>query len=104
MNILFIIPPYLPFEGYDSENEDFKMPNFTAPYGILSMISYLKNEHNTKIIDFNHILLSVKDHFKDFIIDNIKKDIFDFKPDYIGISALFDSNFSHLKYIIPAIK
>lgn len=104
MNILFIIPPYLPFEGYDSKNEDFKMPNFTAPYGILSMISYLKNEHNIKIIDFNYILLSVKRHFKRFIINNIEKEINNFKPDFIGISALFDSNFSHLKYIIPAIK
>ena len=35
---------------------------------------------------------------------HINFNIINFKPHYIGISALFDSTFSHLKYIAPMIK
>lgn len=96
MKILFIIPPM-------SFSEKI---NLTAPYGILSMISYINkdNKHDVKIIDFNYILLNVKKDFKEVIINNIESNMIDFKPDYIGISALFDSNFSHLKYIVPAVR
>ena len=84
--ILFIIPRYSIFGEY-SENIIS-----TAPYGILSLISYISknSKYDIRIIDFNH--------------HNINFNIYYFKPDYVCISALFDSNFTHIKYIVPVIK
>lgn len=61
----------------------------TAPYGVLSLASYINkdNEYDIRITDLNKTYLT-----------------YGFKPDYVGISALFDSNFSHLKDIAPRIK
>ena len=77
--ILFIIPLYP------------KNIISTAPYGTLSLASYINkdNRYEIKIIDLNRTSLNVAD---------------DFKPDYVGISALFDSNVSHLKRIILKVK
>lgn len=81
-NILFIIPKHLLIRNNISTN----------PYGILSLISYIRKEYyNIKLVDLN-------------IEEDVKSTIIDFKPDYICISALFDSDFSHLKYMIPLIK
>jgi len=109
--ILFIIPPYSSFEKYDIKKLGFKMPNFTAPYGILSLISYINKDkkHDVRIIDLGKIIIDIqKDlddcNFKEVVIENIKSNITKFNPDYIGISVLFDSNFSHLKYMAPLIK
>lgn len=77
--ILFIIPPC--FDNVIS----------TPHYGILSLISYINKDHkyDVRIIDLNKTSLNIDDNFK---------------PDYVGISALFDSNFPHLKHIISTIK
>jgi anaerobic magnesium-protoporphyrin IX monomethyl ester cyclase len=74
--ILFVIPPI--------ENSIL-----TAPYGILSIISYINkdNQYDIKVSTSNLI-----------------KTLVDFSPDYVGISVLFDSNFSYLKNIAPTIK
>ena len=111
--ILFIIPPFSAFEEYNPKNPTSRMPNLAAPYGILSLISYInkgQKKYDAQIIDCNQIILNNrqalknKKVFKKIIIENIRSKITSYKPNYIGISALFSTNFSHLKYIVPAIK
>lgn len=111
--ILFIIPPSSSFEDFNPKNPISKMPVSTAPYGILSLITYInkdKKKYDAQIIDCNQIILDILQNsddnydFKGIIIENIKSSIANFKPHYVGISVLFNSNFSHLKYIAPAIK
>lgn len=111
--ILFIIPPFSLFGDYNPKDLISKMPNLTAPYGILSLISYINKDgkkYDAKIIDCNQIILDIQQNSDDnydflkMIIDNIKTNISNFDPHYVGISALFDTNFPHLKYIAPAIK
>jgi len=111
--ILFINPPLLTLELYDPKNPNLKLPNLTAPYGILSLISYINKDskkYEAQIIDCNKIILdnikSLKSEteFNSNLIEQIKSCITAFKPQYIGISALFDTSRSHLPYIIAAIK
>jgi radical SAM superfamily enzyme YgiQ (UPF0313 family) len=74
--ILFVIPP----------NENSIL---TAPYGILSIISYIKdNQYDIKVSTS----------------DDLIKTLRDFSPNYVAVSVLFDSNFYYLKTIAPIIK
>ena len=110
--ILFIIPPYSSFDDYHPKDPTSKLPIFTAPYGILSLISYLNKDkkYDAQIIDCNHIILNVLQNFEDnydfkeVILKNIINRIREYNPKIIGISALFNSNYPHLKYLAPAIK
>lgn len=99
--ILFLVPAPIVFE-------DFIHPDFNArivgkyasvltdmPLGVLSMSAYLKKHItvDTKLIDFSVILNEIKDFnyksFKDFFIDYLTKEVLDYKPTIICISALF---------------
>lgn len=111
--ILFIIPPSSSFDDFNPKNPVSKMPNFTAPYGILSLISYINKEgknYEALILDCNQLILDILQNprsnydLKKIIIENIKSKITNFNPHYIGISALFNTNFPHLKYIATAVK
>lgn len=111
--ILFINLPLLSLDKYNFKDPNSKKPNLTAPYGILSLISYINKDgynYDAKLIDCNQIILdntlSLENEleFKKHLITNILENIANFKPKYIGISALFDTNLSHLKYLISAIK
>ena len=110
--ILFIIPPYSSFDDYHSKDPTSKLPIFTAPYGILSLISYINENkgYNVNIIDCNQIILEIMNNFEDncdfkkVILKNIINIIREYNPQLIGISALFNSNYPHLKYLAPIIK
>jgi radical SAM superfamily enzyme YgiQ (UPF0313 family) len=100
--ILFIIPPYLPFDEYNPKMAGLKLPTLTPPYGVLSIISYINQnkEHDIRIFDINDLLINSKiiDPQID-IIDALKNLLNDFQPNCICISALFNTCFPHLKYI-----
>jgi radical SAM superfamily enzyme YgiQ (UPF0313 family) len=103
--ILFIIPPYLPFDEYHPKKAGIKIPTLTPPYGVLSIISYINqnNEYDIEIFDMNEILIDYKGNtHKELLISYINNKINSFK--YICISALFNTCFPHLKYICKRIK
>jgi radical SAM superfamily enzyme YgiQ (UPF0313 family) len=100
--ILFIIPPYLPFDEYRPKRAGLKLPTLTPPYGVLSIISYInvEKQHDIKIFDINDLLINTQGIDSQIgIIDTLKKILNDFQPNCIGISALFNTCFPHLKYL-----
>jgi radical SAM superfamily enzyme YgiQ (UPF0313 family) len=104
--IIFIIPPYLPFDEYHPQKAGQKLPTLTPPYGVLSIISYINqnNKYDIEILDINYILINGKNIFQEQIINEIKEKLTTFKPKYICISALFNTCFPHLKYIANTCK
>lgn len=105
--ILFIIPPSFNIEEINSDVSD-KMPVFTIPYGVLSIIAYAKKYSRTrvegKILDLNlEIYKFSKKYnntdFMDKLRILIKQAIQSFQPDVIGISALFNICYSYLEII-----
>ena len=108
--LLFIIPPYLPFSEYIPNNIGDKLPLLTAPYGVLSMVAYIKkfNDCECEILDLNKEILNVIhiDHSVCQIDINIilSSKIKKFNPDYVCISALFNTSFPHIKNICETIR
>jgi hypothetical protein len=104
--VLFIIPPYLPFDDYISKGMGVKIPTLAMPYGILSIISYCNQnkEHQFEIYDCNKSIVDcLKNNNEDFEINIILKlnEITNsFKPDIIAISVLCNTSFNHLDYLI----
>lgn len=102
MNILFIIPPFGPIENYIPKTPGQKKTVLTIPYGILSIISYVnqKKLHNIRVFDCNKIILENLDRtdLEDFLSSAIKAEVLSFKPDIVGISALFNTSFSYVKF------
>jgi radical SAM superfamily enzyme YgiQ (UPF0313 family) len=102
-NILFLIPPAIPFNDLESCGQikfDMYIPT-SIPIGVLSISSYLKKycDVNIRILDFNIVLNSCerKDKsLKEILTKYISEITCDFKPEIIGISALFNSNYSYL--------
>jgi len=105
-NILFIIPPYLPFDEYQPKEVGQKLPTLTPPYGVLSLISYVNQDkkYNVEIIDLNYEIIKNQIDDEEKIKKLIAEKIKTFNPFFIGISALFNTSFPHLKYICPLIK
>ena len=58
--ILFIIPPYLPFNEYKPSKVGQKLPTLTPPYGVLSIISYINQnkEYDIEILDLNYEIIN----------------------------------------------
>jgi anaerobic magnesium-protoporphyrin IX monomethyl ester cyclase len=104
--ILFIIPPYLPFEEYHPQKAGQKLPTLTPPYGVLSIIAYINTpaKYEIEILDINDMLVNLPDVYQDQIVSEIKLKLKTFNPKYICISALFNTCFPHLKYIAAACK
>ncbi|MDP2947861.1 MAG: cobalamin-dependent protein, partial [Nanoarchaeota archaeon] len=111
--ILFVIPPLSSFKDFYSKNQTLRMTNSSIPYGVLSLIAYInkdKKNYEAQILDCNQataIFFKKKVSVANFrinLINKIKSHILKFKPQYICISALFNTNFPHLKYISRAIK
>ena len=54
--LLFVIPPYFQIEDFTSQDRTNVYPQFTIPYGVLSLDSYVKQEFvgelSTKLVDF----------------------------------------------------
>jgi len=107
--ILFIIPPYLPFDEYAPSKVGQKLPTLTPPYGVLSIISYINQnkEYDIEILDLNYEIINNKlivDECEDILQKIISVKLRTFNPKYVCISALFNTSFPHMKYICPLIK
>lgn len=101
--LLFIIPPFGPIENYLFKTPGQKKTVLTLPYGVLSIISYINKDtkHTIKILDCNKIILEnlEDENIEQLINTAIKNEVLEMKPDFVGISALFNTSFSHLKIV-----
>lgn len=112
--ILFVIPPYFNFDDFLNRHRSNVLPAFTLPYGVLSLDAYLKkectNEVKTKVLDLNICLKAAVDSnetdvdclglFSAQVLEHIQI----FKPDIVGISALFNSSFLYMEPLASSIK
>lgn len=111
--ILFIIPPYFNFKNIGNDSLD-SIPVFTTPYGILSLIAYVK-KHATNEVDFaildlnleaykltqcNNCNIDLENELYSKVHDEITKNNFDI----VGISALFNNAYSYLDRLTSIIK
>jgi len=105
--ILFIIPPYLPFDEYRPKKHGQKLPTLTPPYGVLSIISYInknnKYDNCIQILDLNDEIINNKCESEKDCRQHIYTRLAIFDPDITCISALFNTCFTHLKYICDEI-
>ncbi|MCX7749614.1 MAG: B12-binding domain-containing radical SAM protein [Clostridia bacterium] len=110
-NILFVIPPSHPLstiESTDKVTRETYIPT-SIPLGVLSISSYIKkySEVNIKILDLNIMLSNERNRnlsFKSLFSSWYSKATYDFNPDIVAISALFNSNFSYLEIITSSVK
>lgn len=107
---LFVIPPFLQLDELGEQNSKNKLPVLTAPYGVLSLATYMGSrlpDCDIAIIDLNFELLS---HCKqkpanEFSIAHVLRDkLIDFNPDYIGISCLFNTTYAYLGTLTTTIR
>jgi len=109
--ILFLIPPALPIKDLQASGiVQYKSYIPTSiPLGVLSISSYLKKhmDIDIRVIDFNVILnkyLSSDKSCAQIFEEQLTKIQEDFNPQIVGISALFNSNYSYLKMLSAAVK
>lgn len=105
-SVLFIIPPYFNLSDYLNREKQAVLPAFTIPYGLLSLNAYLR-DHSQKpcdirILDLNIDLKTLLNGETDQDWDTlfrqrIAEECTSFKPDIVGISALFNSSFQYLE-------
>ncbi|MCE7030896.1 B12-binding domain-containing radical SAM protein [Jiella avicenniae] len=111
--ILFVIPPYFNAADYLDPSRATVLPAFTVPYGILSMEAYLtkhcQNLGGLRLIDFNVTLKRLVDersaasHEAVFRAE-LQAILKEFEPDFVGISALFNSSFGYIQSLAEAVK
>ncbi len=110
--ILFIIPSYFNIEDYNGTLTSTTLPAFTSPYGILSIDAFIKvnvkYEIITDILDLNIDALKVikgdcKYH-PSYFTDIVKNKVRDYRPDIVGISALFNTSYNDLESTSRAVK
>ena len=94
--ILFVILPYLVKE------KKYKLRSFVAfPYGVLSIMSYLKKQAgdktDLKLFDCNF-------YSKEEYLNELAKAVTVFQPDIVGLSMMFDNCFQYLPPVISHIK
>lgn len=111
--VLFIIPPYFNADDYLNKDRAAVLPAFTLPYGILSMESYLKTACKSalelQLLDLNVTLQRlIKENFSgDYMAvfsDEIVSRLRDFNPQYVGVSALFNSSNRYIQDVVKACK
>jgi len=111
--VLFIIPPYFNADDYLNKDRAAVLPAFTLPYGILSMESYLKaackSALELQLLDLNVTLQRlIKENFSgDYMAvfsDEIVSRLHDFNPQYVGVSALFNSSNRYIQDVVKACK
>ncbi len=108
-NFIFIIPPY--FDPEDLQKNKI-LPSFTTPYGVLSLITYLKKaisrrRMNFSILDLNVVLNEQAGATEDvcgFINGHIANHLSRGRFDFIGISALFNTSIKYLDDIAEISK
>ncbi len=115
-NILFIIPPYFNFQSLNSDKLD-SIPVFTVPYGILSIVSYLRKyslvELDIDLIDLNleaFEFLSSKEssHSKtnvnNSLYETVRNKLLEKNYDIVGISALFNNAYKYIEDLSTIVK
>jgi radical SAM superfamily enzyme YgiQ (UPF0313 family) len=111
--ILFIIPPYFNADDYLNKNRAASLPAFTIPYGILSLETYLnaacKVQVRTELVDLNITLQRlVAERFDGSYIDIFAREIVErltaFDPEFVGVSALFNSSNKYIQEIVQVVK
>jgi len=99
VKILFIVPPMGSIESYKPKGPGQKKYVLTPPYGLLSLISYAHlAREEVKIVDCNRIISEGVDNENE-MIDRVKTQILEFCPDFVGVSALFNTCFPYLKIV-----
>lgn len=110
--ILFIIPPYFNVDDLVASKGNFSLPAFTTPYGVLSLVAYVKGKAREPV-DFDLLDLNLeaykrisvsadpealKSTLKDLIVTKLSAGY-----DIVGISALFNSSYHYLPELFSAI-
>lgn len=111
--ILFIIPPYFNADDYLNKVRAAVLPAFTIPYGILSLESYLaancKSPIAFEMLDLNITLQKLietrfsGDYLKVFS-QEIEARMREFTPDFVGVSALFNSANRYIQDVVKTCK
>ena len=113
MKILFVVPPNIGFTDFISPPSNVKVQSMQGgqafgsvitdmPLGIISLSAYLKKniEAETRGIDFNVELNKLQrfiwPSFREYFREVLAREIADFQPDVIGISALFSTAYKNL--------
>lgn len=114
MKILFVVPPNIGFRDFIAPPPNVKVQKHAQtgrihgsvitdmPLGIISLSAYLKLHLrvDTRAIDFNVALNKIAHFewpsFREYFKEILQNEIRDFKPDVIGISALFSTAFRNL--------
>lgn len=106
--LLFLVPPNITYEDFVSppsnistiskNNGQVKFGSVLTdiPLGVISLSAYLKKwvDIDVKVIDFNVLLNQVDDwlwpDFESFFEETLRSEEYQkFKPDYVGVTALF---------------
>lgn len=111
--LLFVIPPYFNAADYLNKVRSAVLPAFTVPYGILSMQAYLRAHcavpHETRVLDLNITLKRLVDErstldYEAVFASEIAQAMREFSPQFIGISALFNSSNRYIQSLVACCK
>lgn len=111
--LLFVIPPYFNAADYIGKVRNAVLPAFTIPYGILSMEAYLKANCTTEIeirlVDLNVTLKELVDEdradsHEEIFAQQLTDILSEFRPDIVGVSALFNSSFRYIQSLVSTVK
>jgi anaerobic magnesium-protoporphyrin IX monomethyl ester cyclase len=111
--LLFIIPPYFNADDYLNKSRAAILPSFTMPYGILSMESYLsahcRSEIDLQLLDLNITLQRLVEQrfegdYTAVFAREIEARLRNFRPQFAGISALFNSSNRYIQDIVKVCK
>ena len=111
--LLFIIPPYFNADDYLNKSRAAVLPAFTIPYGILSLQTYLdatcRSPVELQMLDLNITLQQLVE--KNFAGDymavfrrEIERRLREFRPQFVGVSALFNSSNRYIQDIVKSCK
>ena len=109
--VLFIIPPYFDIKNYISKQLKTKAPIFTLPSGVISIATFIEaysiHDVRVEILDLNretYKLCNIAGDIEEKIKGLIRKRMFRFDPDIIGISSLFNVCYNYLELISVTCK
>lgn len=92
--VLFVVPPLMSPEGHKEAGAQYIIPAKTVPYGVLSMAAYLKKIMGDEV-EIEVFVLGA------FV--SLAERLREFKPNVVGISALFNTSYSWLGLISRTI-
>jgi radical SAM superfamily enzyme YgiQ (UPF0313 family) len=111
--VLFIIPPYFNADDYLNKSRAAVLPAFTIPYGILSLDTYLnancKSAIELGMLDLNVTLQKLVEQSFDgdymaVFRREIEQRLREFNPQFVGVSALFNSSNRYIQDIVKSCK